>query len=106
MPEKFSRGVDRQERRRIGGRRDNRPELLRGLGMFGLVGWAVAVPLLVGTFVGVWIDLSHPGTSSWTLMLMVLGLGIGCAHAAYWVSRERRSILRDKEEQGHDRDGK
>ncbi|NJB68076.1 ATP synthase protein I [Desulfobaculum xiamenense] len=101
MTHKFAGDVDRQERRRLHGRRDNRPELLRGLGMFGLVGWAVAVPVLAGAFIGLWIDLSRPGRYSWTLMLLALGLFVGCAHAAYWVGRERRSILRDKEERDH-----
>lgn len=97
MPKRFEERVAREEKRRLHGRRDNRPELLRGLGMFGLVGWAVAVPLMAGAFLGLWIDLTHPGTRSWTLMLLVLGLVIGCMNAAYWVGRERKAILRDKE---------
>lgn len=102
MPDRFSKDVDKQEQRRLTGSRDNRPELLRGLGMFGLVGWAVAVPVIVGAFIGLWLDLTYPGRASWTLMLLVLGLAIGCAHAAYWVGKERKSILRDREERSDD----
>jgi ATP synthase protein I len=63
-----------------------------GLGMFGLVGWSVAIPTLVGVAVGIWIDATWPSAYSWTLMLLVPGLAIGCLNAWYWICRERRHI--------------
>ncbi|WP_243545122.1 AtpZ/AtpI family protein [Pseudodesulfovibrio tunisiensis] len=75
-----------------------------GMTMFGVVGWAVAVPTLMGVFVGVWIDLTWPGPRSWTLMLLVLGIGLGCANAWFWLNRQRKSILeeRDRDDTRHD----
>ncbi len=61
-----------------------------GLGMFGLVGWSVAVPALVGIGLGVWIDRRWPSRFSWTLMLLFLGIAFGCLNAWRWVSRESR----------------
>jgi ATP synthase protein I len=56
--------------------------------MFGLVGWSVAVPALIGVAVGLWIDARWPSRFSWTLMLLVLGMALGCLNAWNWISRE------------------
>ena len=61
-----------------------------GLGMFGLVGWSVAIPTLIGIAVGVWIDRTYPSPYSWTLMFLVIGVLLGCLNAWYWIKRESR----------------
>ncbi len=63
-----------------------------GLGMTGLIGWSVVVPTLVGTAFGIWLDNAYPGSHSWTLTLLVVGLTIGCVNAWYWVSKEENKI--------------
>ena len=45
-----------------------------GLGMMGLIGWSVVVPTLLGAALGIWLDKHYPGTHSWTLALLVVGL--------------------------------
>ncbi len=40
-----------------------------GLGMFGMVGWSVAIPSLLGIGLGVWIDTHIQSKYSWTLKL-------------------------------------
>ncbi len=59
------------------------------LGMMGLVGWSVAIPTLIGTFVGVWLDRMFGGQISWTLTFLLLGVVVGCLNAWFWVERER-----------------
>ncbi|MCP1335302.1 AtpZ/AtpI family protein [Futiania mangrovi] len=61
-----------------------------GLGMFGLVGWAVAIPTLAGVALGVWLDAHVGGRISWTLALLLAGVALGCLNAWFWVSRESR----------------
>jgi ATP synthase protein I len=61
-----------------------------GLGMFGLVGWSVAVPALIGVAIGLWIDSRWPSRFSWTIMLLLMGVAIGCLNAWWWVQREGR----------------
>ena len=39
----------------------------------------------------------YPDTHSWTLMLLVAGLIIGCWNAWYWVAKEDRA-MRDEQE--------
>lgn len=58
------------------------------LGMFGLVGWSVAIPTLLGIALGVWIDTTWPSRYSWTLMLLIGGVILGCLNAWFWIKRE------------------
>ena len=69
-----------------------------GLGMFGLVGWSIAVPTLLGTALGVWLDGHYPQRFSWTLTLLITGLTAGCFNAWFWVDRESKEIQKDLDE--------
>ena len=71
-----------------------------GLGMYGMVGWSVAIPTLLGVAAGIWVDGRWPSQFSWTLMLLAGGLLLGCWNAWYWISMEQRAI------QGTDERGK
>lgn len=59
-----------------------------GLGMFGLIGWSVAVPTLVAIAVGLWLDGHTPAHFSWTLTLIFIGVVVGCLNAWYWIKQE------------------
>ncbi|WP_346911125.1 AtpZ/AtpI family protein [uncultured Roseibium sp.] len=77
------------KRKREAHLREGKSELY-GLGMFGLVGWAVAIPTVLGTALGVWMDdrmISNP-KFSWTLAMLLAGVALGCMNAWYWVQRE------------------
>ncbi len=87
---RFTDAVGRKEERKIASRRQEKHSLWFGLGMFGTIGWSVAVPTLIGVVVGVWIDHRWPSKFSWTLMLLVLGVGAGCLIAWHWIKREGR----------------
>ncbi|TCO69110.1 AtpZ/AtpI family protein [Rhodovulum euryhalinum] len=71
-------------------RKHRRESVWYGLGMFGLVGWSVAVPIVAGTALGLWIDRRWPGELSWTLALLLAGAVLGAINAWYWVQREGR----------------
>lgn len=86
----FIETVGTKENRKIRARQEEDRGVWFGLGMFGLVGWAVAIPALIGIAVGIWIDKRWPSPYSWTLMLLVIGVGVGCLNAWYWVRRESR----------------
>jgi ATP synthase protein I len=60
------------------------------LGMFGIVGWSIAIPTLLGIALGVWIDTTWPSRFSWTLMLLAGGVILGCLNAWFWITREGR----------------
>ncbi len=61
---------------------------LYGLGMFGLVGWAIAIPTVLGALLGIWMDTRIASELSWTLALLLAGAALGCVNAWYWVQRE------------------
>jgi ATP synthase protein I len=82
--------VAAKQKRKMQARREGERSVWFGLGMFGLVGWSVAVPALIGVAIGLWVDSHWPSRFSWTLMLLVLGVVVGCLNAWRWVQRESR----------------
>ena len=89
--QRLSREIGRKEARRLRARgREGRPWF--GLGVYGVVGWSIVLPTLAGIALGVWIDAGWPSRFSWTLMLMAVGLVIGCWNAWRWVTLEQRAI--------------
>jgi len=82
--------IGKKAERWMKARDDGRHSLWFGLGMFGLVGWAVAIPTLVGVALGVWLDARLGDRISWTLTLLLAGVGVGCLNAWYWVRRTSR----------------
>lgn len=86
----FQRQVEEKARRKIKARREKGRSPLFWLGTFGLVGWSVAIPALVGIAVGIWVDRHWPSPYSWTLMGLLLGMVTGCLNAWYWIQKERR----------------
>ncbi len=82
--------VGAKEARKLQARRAGPQDAWFGLGMFGLVGWSVALPTLLGVAAGVWLDTTWHSRFSWTLMLLGLGICLGCVNAWYWVTRESR----------------
>ena len=93
----FSREIGAKAARKLKARRNPTQGVWFGLGMMGIVGWSVVVPTLLGAALGIWLDNRNPGTYSWTLMLLIIGLVIGCLNAWYWVSKEDKE-MRDNQE--------
>lgn len=56
-----------------------------------MVGWSVAIPSILGIALGVWIDNNIQSKYSWTLMLLVIGVALGCFNAWYWINKESQS---------------
>lgn len=88
----LAREVGVKAARKLKARRNPAQGIWSGLGMMGLIGWSVVVPTLLGAALGIWLDNSHPGSRSWTLALLVAGLGLGCLNAWRWVAKEDKEI--------------
>jgi ATP synthase protein I len=95
--EKFSRIVGLKAERKLKARRNTTNGIWFGLGMMGIIGWSVTIPTMLGVAIGVWVDNHFKGSYSWTLMLMVIGLAIGCLNAWHWVSKEGKEIQKEQE---------
>jgi ATP synthase protein I len=98
----LSEQIGTKEAKKLQARREKERGIWFGLGMFGMVGWSVAIPTVIGIALGIWIDAKWPSRFSWTLMLLIIGMMLGCLNAWFWVTRERRMIKGDK---GQQKDG-
>ena len=94
----FTEQVAKKEALRLKALRHKDETVWFGLGMFGIVGWAVAIPTLVGIAMGLWIDRTWPSQYSWALMLLIMGVVVGCINAAYWVRKVRSKIIEEDED--------
>lgn len=88
-PRKFEQQVSEKATRKVQARQEGDRSIWAGLGLFGMVGWSVMVPTLLGIALGIWIDKRFPSSYSWTLMLLFVGLVLGCWSAWYWIQREQ-----------------
>ncbi len=88
----FSRVIGNKERRKLRMLHKNKHGIWFGLGMFGMVGWSVTVPTLLGTTLGIWLDKNYAQTFSWTLSCLILGLFAGCLIAWHWISKENKEM--------------
>ncbi len=94
--EEFSRQASRKEARKLKAKGRKPEGEWFGLGMFGLIGWSVALPAVAGALLGAWIDRTWPSRYSWTLMLLLGGIVLGSLNAWYWVGQERKKIEKDQ----------
>jgi len=94
----FSRQVGAQAARKRKAQRGAKRSVWFGLGMSGLIGWSVTVPTLIGAALGIWVDNHYPSRFSWTLMLLLLGLIIGCLNAWHWIHSEHKEMQEDSDE--------
>ena len=103
--EDFERRLEARQKRKLRALREGDNSVWFGFGMFGLVGWAVSVPAVALTALGVWLDSVRPAPFSWTLTLLVVGIFFGCLNAWRWISKERKVIERERmgsyEEEGN-----
>lgn len=101
----YLKKLSSDERRKLRAQKDSSGSILSGFALFGLVGWTVAVPTVLGALLGVWLDKQYPMAHSWTLSLLVAGLTLGCFNAWRWVSEEDAHInapLKEKKVEAED----
>ena len=65
--------------------REGDPSVARRLAQIGVLGWIIVVPLLIGVFVGRWLDQKFNTGLFWTAPLLMLGLALGCWSAWKWM---------------------
>ncbi len=94
-PSAWPKEVGQREDRKLRARKEGPPTVWFGFGMFGLVGWSVAIPTVAGALFGVWLDHLWPSRVSWTLTCLFVGLLWGCRQAWFWIEKEsqRRSFI-------------
>ncbi len=64
------------------------PSVARRLSQIGVLGWMIVTPMLIGVFVGRWIDNEFGTGIFWTAPLLMLGAALGCWSAWKWMTSE------------------
>lgn len=70
--------------------RGEKDDIMFGLGVFGIVGWSIAIPTLIGIALGIYLDGRRPVNFSWTLTLLFAGIIVGCLNAWHWVKQKSK----------------
>ncbi|MHB9031323.1 MAG: AtpZ/AtpI family protein, partial [Candidatus Latescibacterota bacterium] len=73
---RFQEEVARKQIRKMRSRRQKKMSILSGLGMYGVIGWSVAIPTLIGVAIGLWIDRRWPSQISWTVTFILIGAAV------------------------------
>jgi len=84
---RFVEKVGGRERRLLGARDNSAGKGLGWIGTIGIIGWCVTIPMLAGIAAGRWLDSTLKGSYSFTIMLLVGGLFLGCAIAWTWARK-------------------
>ena len=63
-------------------------EIMFGLGLFGIVGWSIAIPTVLGIALGVFLDKRFTQSFSWTITLLFAGVVLGSYNAWRWVKEK------------------
>ncbi|MBZ5602302.1 MAG: AtpZ/AtpI family protein [Acidobacteriia bacterium] len=86
--QRMIRDVAAKQQRMLRARREKKGNW-SALSILGVVGWSVVVPTLAGIALGAWIDLRFPSRFSWTVILLIVGLALGCATAWRRIGEDR-----------------
>ncbi len=90
--------IQKKEKLKLSAAREKAGSVWSGLGMFGMVGWSVAAPTLLGAALGSWLDKKYRPSFSWTLTLLMAGLVTGSVIAWYWITKENREMHNKNED--------
>ena len=82
--------IDDKVKQRQKAQQEEQQSVFFGFGAFGMVGWSVAIPTLLATLAGRWLDTLRPWPFSWTLTGLFTGLMAGIYIAAKWVKSKGR----------------
>jgi len=77
----------RDERRRKS-LREGEPSVARRLAQIGVLGWIIVTPMLIGVFVGRWLDHVFNSGIFWSAPLLMLGLALGGWSAWKWMNAQ------------------
>jgi len=103
----FGNVVRKKESRKMYAQKKDQRSIWLGLGTFGIIGWSIVIPMLLGLLLGIWLDKHYPFVYSWTLTLMFLSLAIGCFNAWHWINKENKQIQKELNHQKNEtQDGK
>ncbi|WP_319779479.1 AtpZ/AtpI family protein [Maridesulfovibrio sp.] len=95
--DEFRQTVGSKEQRRIRAEQTGTVGTWSAFGAMGAVGWLVALPVVLGSLLGAWLDYRWPAEINWTMTMLGTGLAVGCLLAGIWMNREKNKIIKERE---------
>lgn len=74
---------------------DEGSEIMFGLNLFGIVGWSISIPTLLGIALGIFLDKRFTHSFSWTLTLLFAGIILGSFNAWRWIKEKTKISRKD-----------
>jgi ATP synthase protein I len=65
--------------------REGEASTAQRLAQIGVLGWIIVVPMLIGIFIGHWLDHRLNTGIFWTAPLLFVGLAFGCWSGWKWM---------------------
>lgn len=96
--EEFRRTVASKEQRKLRAEHQGTVGVWTGFSAMGVVGWYVALPTVLGSLLGAWMDHEWPSKISWTLTMLGVGLFTGGVFAGIWMNRQKNKIIKERED--------
>jgi len=78
----------RQSRRRRHWLSEGEPSVARFVGQIGVLGWIIVTPMLLGLFLGRWLDHRLGTGIFWSAPLLLVGAVVGAYSAWKWMYRQ------------------
>ena len=88
LEDEFETTVRKQRERIEEGRKEKGQSFWHYVGLIGVVGWSVVLPMVIGGFLGAWLDGRYETGSKWTFGLLMLGLLAGLFNAWRSITKE------------------
>ncbi len=79
------KGIQRSADRYRRWQREGDPSVAHRLAQIGVLGWIIVIPMLMGVFIGRWLDQTFGTGLFWTAPLLLLGAVLGCWSAWKWM---------------------
>ncbi|MDR3474824.1 MAG: AtpZ/AtpI family protein [Devosia sp.] len=84
----LAKGVRLKAERRRRWLAGGEPSVTRRLAQIGVLGWIIVVPILIGVFLGRYVDAKLGTGIFWTAPCLLVGLVLGCWSAWKWMKSE------------------
>jgi len=85
--QELTSSVQRHLGRRKRWLREGDPTLTRLFARVGVLGWMIVAPMLLGLWLGHWLDRHFGSGIFWSAPLLLAGLVIGCWSAWKWMQK-------------------
>ena len=75
---------------------DEGSEIMFGLNLFGIVGWSISIPTVLGIALGSFLDERFTHSFSWTITLLFTGIILGSFNAWRWIKEKTKMSGKDR----------